>query len=443
MDTFFIISIVFLLIMLLGVVFWLARVIISRQNLRNEYTLLAHQNTSLQESLTQAQNLSTQHSSLQAELHTANALLQERNVLLERIQSEHKAQLEEREQKYATMLHSLEEKYTFNLATFKSELESNLKAQNMALLNQNKLMLNEDSKKILDEIFSPIKKSVEEYEKTLIKNESTIQAEIKNMFEYSQSIGKDADRLARILKGDKKVRGNFAEMQLQNILESSGLIQGEQYELQAHFKDEGKSYYPDAIVHIDSQRSIIIDAKFSLPNEFSLDSNDSIYDDMICQQIAQNLKSRIDELAKKPYTKVENAYEFVLLFIPYNNILDLALRFDSGIYQYAYSKKIYLTTPHTLFMALKTIQISWKQANSEEKVKKAFEDIGKFYDKFVGVCEVFDKIKANFQTLEGNLTLMDQRLISGKGNLASKFEDIKRLGAKTQKSLDAKYLTQD
>ncbi|MDE6958371.1 MAG: DNA recombination protein RmuC, partial [Helicobacter apodemus] len=103
------------------------------------------------------------------------------------------------------------------------QLQNYFKEQSKNILAQNQLTLNTDSKKILEEIFNPIKHKVEEYSKNLIHNEATLKTNIENMFRYSQNIGEKADNLAIILKGDKKIRGNFGELQLRNVLEQSGL----------------------------------------------------------------------------------------------------------------------------------------------------------------------------------------------------------------------------
>lgn len=347
-------------------------------------------------------------------------------------------------QSQAGLLESLEQKYTHNLAMLKAEFERALNSQSQRLLEQNKLHLLEDSKKMLDSLFAPVRASIEaykegikEYKDKLAENEIRLETNIKNMFAYSQEIGQNADKLAQILKGDKKIRGNFAEIQLKNVLEHSGLIEGEQYRLEAHFMHEGSGYRPDAVVYLDKHKSIIIDSKFPLPSGFSFESLDV----GVCQEIAHNLKNRIDELAKKPYASFESGtYEFVLLFIPYQNILDLALSVDSGIYQYAYTKKVYLTTPHTLFMALKTIEVSWVHIQSDEKVKVAFEEIGRFYDKFVGIIEDFEALKKLIERLGKQSDEIDSKLTSGRGSLASRFESLKKLGAKTSKSLATKDL---
>ncbi|ENA2871734.1 DNA recombination protein RmuC [Campylobacter upsaliensis] len=328
---------------------------------------------------------------------------------------------------------NLKQDYEKTLNLLEQKLENNLQKQNLNYLNQNKIMLNEDIKKLLEEIFIPVKKSVREYSERLSQNEISLQSNIKNMFEFSQTIKTNADKLATILKGDKKIRGNFAELQLQNILENSGLIKEEQYKLQVPFKEDLKSYIADAVVFLDSQKNIIIDAKFPLPNDFDF----SDLNERVCKDLAFNLKERIDELSKKPYTKFSPyTYDFILLFIPYQNLLDLALSIDPSLYQYAYKKNIYLTTPNTLFMALNTINISWRHIKSNENILKAFEELGKFHDKFAGVLEDFDKLKNASKSLNIQIENLQNKLFSGTGNLNSRVSKLKDLGAKTQKSLE-------
>lgn len=327
----------------------------------------------------------------------------------------------------------LEKNYQQNLEILEKKLQENYQTQNNLLLAQNKNMINEDSKKILDSIFAPLKEQIKDYSERLVKNEVKIETQIRSMFDFTQNIGDKANKLAQILKGDKKTRGNFGELQLKSILENSGLIEGEQYKLQQHFKIEGSSYIPDAIIYLKKNKSIVVDAKFSLPNSFDFQEIDS----QVCFEIYQNLKKRIDELAQKPYNVIQSdTYDFVLLFIPYQNILDLAIEANSDIYQYAYNKKVYLTTPHTLFMALKTISITWLNIKRNENITQAFDEIGKFHEKFVGVLKSFEDIKMHLQRLQKAKDDMENKLQTGQGNLTSRFQKIEELGVKTKKSLN-------
>ena len=352
-------------------------------------------------------------------------VLEAKNAELEKERERERALFQEQ-------LTTLQTTHKESLALLEKKLQENYQTQNALLLAQNKSMLHEDSKKILDEIFNPLKAQVKDYSERLTRNEAEIKTQIKSMFSFSQNLGQSADKLAQILKGDKKTRGNFGELQLKSILENSGLIEGEQYELQSSIKFEGSNYIPDAIIHLERNKSIIIDAKFSLPNSFDFEAIDA----QVRQEVYQNLKSRIDELAKKPYASLKSdTYDFILLFIPYHNILDLALEENAGIYQYAYDKKVYLTTPHTLFMALKTINITWLNIKRNENVLQAFGEIDKFYSKFEGVLGTFEDVKTHLSRLQKSTETMDNQLQSGQGNLHSRFKKLGELGVKTQKAL--------
>lgn len=374
----------------------------------------------LEKKILELNNLNT---SLELELRHSTQNLQELKATL-------LSQRNELKEEYTQNLEKLEKKYTLNLSTLKEELTQNFALQNQALLAQNQTQLNEDSKKLLNEIFSPLKEQIQTYNKRLIENEASVKTSIENMFKYSNAMSSNAEKLAQILKGDKKIRGNFGEIQLKSVLENSGLVYGEQYKLQESLSLEGLRYVPDAIIYLERDKSIIIDAKFSLPSDFSFEESSA----EVGEEIAKNLCSRIDELSKKPYDKL-SSYDFVLLFIPYQNILDLALEARPSIYQYAYDKKVYLTTPHTLFMALKTIQITWINIDKSENVAKSLGEIEKFYEKFLGIvedCNKLAKLKDSLCDIHQDLA---KKLTEGRGNLEGRFQ---KLGIYSKKEISIK-----
>lgn len=394
------------------------------------YICLAISSLLLLVTLWKNKNLAQKLKTLQEKLSLSTFQLSQQEMLLQEAKQNLLAQKEELKNEYAKNIEKLEEKYSQNLASLKEEFQAQNKLHTESLLAQNKNLINEDSKKLLNEIFTPIKEQVKHYSERLTQNETSIQTSLKHMFEHSQNVGKNADKLAQILKGDKKIRGNFGEIQLKTLLEQSGLIEGEQYKLQENLRIEGSRYIPDAIIYLEKNKNIIIDSKFSLPSDFDLYNEKQGF----CPELAHNLKNRIDELAKKPYKEFDtNTYDFVLLFIPYQNLLDLALQADPNLYQYAYHKKIYLTTPHTLFMALKTIHITWIDIKRNENAQKAFDEIGKLYDKFLGVLDGFYELQTHLERLNKAKEQLSNRLTQGQGNLASRFEKLQALGVKSKK----------
>lgn len=379
-------------------------------------TLFVLKNKKLNLTLTELQSKLQEKDSSIASLklqldYSAQALQEAKTSLL--------SQKNELKSEYTQNLEKLESKYTQNLENLKNELSQNFALQNKALLAQNQTQLNEDSKKLLNEIFSPLKEQIQTYNKRLIENETSVKTSIENMFKYSNAMSANAEKLAQILKGDKKIRGNFGEIQLKSVLENSGLVEGEQYKLQESLESEGSRYIPDAIIYLEKDKSIIIDAKFSLPSDFSFEE----VGENVGAELAKNLCSRIDELSKKPYDKL-SSYDFVLLFIPYQNILDLALSAKPSLYQYAYDKKVYLTTPHTLFMALKTIQITWINIDKSENVSRSLQEIEKFYEKFLGIiedCNKLAKLKDSLCDIHQDLS---KKLTEGRGNLEGRFQKL-------------------
>lgn len=348
------------------------------------------------------------------------------------LESKYKENLEKLEKTNNDNLTKLENTYNKKLKDLETTLTNNIKQHTNRLFSENKNQLSEDSTKIFNKTFEPVKKELKEYKDNLFKNQVRLEQNVKSILNNANTIKADADKLAQILKGDKKIRGNFGELQLKSVLESSGLTPGEQYKLQVHFENEGKRNIPDAVVYLDKQKSIIIDSKFSLPDNF----NNKEVDKMVCQQIATNLKKRIDELSSKSYDKFDTStYEYTLLFIPYQNILDLALSADSNLYQYAYNKKIYLTTPHTLFMALKTINITWTYINSNDKAIEILEEVGKLHDKFAGTIEYLNSVKKSFNSLGNHINDLDSNL-TGKGNLIKQFSNLENKGIAFKKSIN-------
>lgn len=338
--------------------------------------------------------------------------------------------LSEKIKLYENSLKSLETKYENMLKT----LEENLKEQNekssKLIYEENTKLLLTNSNELLTKIFSPLKEQISEYEKTLLKQNTNIENNIKTMFETSQNLGKKADEFANLLKGDKKARGDFGEIMLKQCLLASGLIENEHFYMQESFKDENNKFKrPDAIVYFEPKKCVIIDSKFSLPS--SDDAN--IYKN----EIANNLNARINELAKKEYENVvEYANEYVLLFVPYQNILDLALECDSEIFKKAEAKKIFIVSPTTLFMGLKMIYFGWKNYEINQNALNIFTEFGKFYDKFASFYEDYEKLK---KQSESSFAKIDTHLY-GKGSVANRLENLRSLGIKNKKLLSEKAL---
>lgn len=349
--------------------------------------------------------------------------IKESNINLKAALQNAKENLLKNQQDYENNLNKLEKNYK-ELAYFLEEkLKQDYEKNSQLIYETNTKILLEKSNQRLNNIFEPIAKKLNDYETNLKLQNQNIENNLKTMFDASINLGKKADEFAAILKGDKKIRGNFAEEALKQVLLASGLVENEQFFLQEHFiDDENKRKIPDAIVYFEPEKCVVIDSKFSLAC-----SNDV---DNFKEQLAKNLSARIDELAKKEYAKtIKGANEYVLLFVPYNSILEQACNYDKTLFIKAQNKKIFLVSPSTLFMGLKMIYLGWNNYKSNKNLEEIIKELSSFYDKFADFCSDYQRLKTQ---VDKSLSSIDAKLY-GRGNLFSKLEKIQSLGIKNTK----------
>ncbi|MEE3744744.1 DNA recombination protein RmuC [Campylobacter porcelli] len=316
------------------------------------------------------------------------------------------------------------------------ELKTKQMSEN--LLNLSSKEMAESSAKILESLIAPLKDEINKYQKSNLEINNTFKVNFENLKSETKGVMTQAHNLAEALKSNKKILGNWGEIQLDSVLQSSGLILGVNYDKQVACKDEnGNQKYLDAVVKFDENKKAIIDAKCSLINynEYHNATDESLKEGY-AKALAKDIRNHIDNLSSKDYAFLDSKnYEYVFMFIPNDNMLFVALGADSTLYEYAYEKGIFITTPLTLLMALKTVYICWRNLKSDENAARIFSEAGKIYDKF----DVFIK---NYERLENQVIAMSKviedgktTLYQGRGNLISKFENLKKLGAKTTKTL--------
>ena len=200
---------------------------------------------------------------------------------------------------------------------------------------------------------------------------------------------------------------------------------------------------PDAIVYLPEDKHIIIDSKVSLvAYEKYVNADNDIDRQINIKAHLTSLKSHIRLLSDKKYQTAEgiSTPDFILLFIPIEASFGVAVKEDIELFNFAWNKNVVIVSPSTLLATLKTVASLWKQEKQNKNVLKIAEESGKLYDKFVGfVCDL-EKIERSLDKTVKEFSDAHKKLHSGKGNILTRIEKIKELGAKTTKQLDEKYL---
>jgi len=236
-------------------------------------------------------------------------------------------------------------------------------------------------------------------------------------------------------------------MILERILERSGLTRGVEFSVQENLKsDAGANLRPDVVIHLPEKRHLVVDSKVSLTAyERSCSAEEPEARKAAMQQHAQSLRAHVQELAEKNYANLYGitAPDFVFMFIPVEPALGAALQADGAVFNHAFDRKVILVTPSTLLVTLRTVAQIWKQEKQTRNALEIARKSGALYDKFEGLygdlVEVGERLK---QASGAHQDALD-KLKTGRGNLMSRVEDLKQLGAKAQKSLPAEALGPD
>jgi len=303
----------------------------------------------------------------------------------------------------------------------------------------------ENSTKSLQNILKPFAQTVESFQKKLSEAEeksakrfTELSKEIEFIGKTSASLTQEAQNLAEALKGKKQSTGAWGEMILDSVLEYSGLLSGIHYEKQNSYKDEsGNLKRPDVVIKLPGKRSIIIDSKVSLVDfDRYVRATSDEEKNLSAKKLVEDFKNHIDTLASKEYTHYDiGTLQYVFMFVPIEGAFATALQYDSSLYEYALKKHIAIVTPATLTVSLRTIYLYWQSERSSEYAKKLFEEAGKLYDKVALFAKSFQKVGSQLQTLHKSYDDAYAQLATGRGNLLTRVEKLKLLGAKTTKNL--------
>ena len=254
----------------------------------------------------------------------------------------------------------------------------------------------------------------------------------------NQQMSSDAQNLVKALKGDTKAQGDWGEIQLERILERSGLRKGEEYTIQESFTTEEGRKRPDVIVNLPEEKKIIIDSKVSLVSyEKFVSAEDEEQKNIHIKSYIDSVKRHIKELSEKKYQSLFDvgSLDFVLMFIPIEPAFSLAIQYGENLYVDAYDKNIIIVSPSTLLATLRTIANIWKQELQNRNVLEIAKQSGALYDKFVSFTEDLISVGNRLDQAKGSYVDAMKKLTDGSGNLVRRAEKIRELGAKTSKQL--------
>lgn len=306
------------------------------------------------------------------------------------------------------------------------------------------------NKENIDAILKPLQEKIQHFEKRVeetnkedITRSADLRRQIIGLKELNEQMSKETTNLTKALKGDTKMQGNWGELVLERVLERSGLQKDSEYFVQQSFTtEEGRRVMPDVVISLPGDKKMIVDSKVSLvAYERYINETDEIERAIHLKNHLVSVKRRVNELGEKNYHQLYDleSPDFVLLFIPIESAFAIASMEYPALYGDAFEKNIIIVTPTTLLAVLKTIDSMWQNEKQKANAIEIATHAGRLYDSFVNLTEELIKLGNQIGTVQKSYEGAMVKL-TGRGNLITRVENLKALGAKASKQQNEKLL---
>ena len=337
----------------------------------------------------------------------------------------------------------------------KEELEAReSQFKNMAhqLLEASAAKLKEQNTETMMGITQPLRETMEQVRKAIHENDeksagysASFAEQMKMMMQQTQQLGEKTDSLTNVLRRDNKVSGNMGEIILGDLLASQGLTEGIHYEVQTRLRDEmgrplkndetGREMQPDVILHYPQGQDAIVDSKVSLvAYEKYVNAETPEEKERYLQDHIKSVRQHVNELARKDYSKYikngRDAVDFVIMFVPFESSLQLALANDPTLWREAFEKKVFVTGEQNLLGILHMIHIAWVQNQQAENQQKVFGLAEQLLDRLGDFIQRYNDLGEKLHKVQEAYDSTNNKLISGRQSVVQKGRELVDLGAK-------------
>jgi len=313
--------------------------------------------------------------------------------------------------------------------------------------------LTEQNRERISGLLQPFKEQMESFRRRVdeVHKDDTEQAaklleQVRQLQALSNKVSDEANNLAKAIKGDTKRQGDWGELIVERIFESSGLERGREFDGQVGLRaEDGNLKKPDFIVYLPGNKSVIVDSKVSLTafERFCNGDTDQARDKALAEHV-QSVRKHMEELRDKKYARLlgNRTLDFVLMCIPLEPAYQAALQADQDLICDLAKTNVVITGPVTLMITLKLIAQIWRREHENDHAEVIADKAGRLYDQVTLIVEAMNDAKKNLGDVAKSFDLAMARLKEGRGNLVGRVEELRKLGAKVNKPLPAAVIEQ-
>jgi DNA recombination protein RmuC len=332
------------------------------------------------------------------------------------------------------------------LSSAREELSNQFKALASEILEEKSRRFTQQNQENLGHLITPLKEKfgefqqkVESLEKDGIAGRSELKVQLEQLRSLNERLSEDATSLVTALRGSSKTQGEWGEVVLERILESSGLRRDHEYRVQETMtREDGSRARLDIIIDLPEGRHLVLDSKVSLTDysEYCSAADDATRDAALARHLA-SVRKHIRELSQRDYPSLYrlNSLDFVVMFVPIEPAFMLALARDGKLWQEAWDKSILLVSPSTLLFVLRTVAHLWRQEQQKRNVQEIVRRGGELYDKLAAFAKDLTEVGRKLDDAKGTYQEAYKKLAEGKGNVIRQAEMLKELGIRPTKQM--------
>jgi DNA recombination protein RmuC len=319
------------------------------------------------------------------------------------------------------------------------------------IFEQRSEKLSDLNRRQLDAILKPLGEKLNEFRSSVESSHRdgtaqhrVLKEKLGELEKLNERLHEDATSLSRALTTNVKAQGNWGEQQLERLLELSGLQRGQEYSTQYSVTTEsGQRVQPDLVLHLPEGKSIVLDSKVSLVawTRCQAAEDDAVRQSELASHVA-SLRQHIKGLGEKRYAEIPelNALDFVLMFVPIEGALIAALQADPGLAEFALRNKVALLSPTNFLATMRTVGSVWAVHRQNRNAQEIARRAGLLYDKFAGFVENLSQVGDRLRQAQQSYDSAFGQLSTGAGNLLRQTDQLRKLGARHSKHLDAELL---
>lgn len=407
-------------------------------NQRNQNRTLNNELLAANDAITQAKaELNVQQQNMQQAIEKERSLREQE--MLARIKAETALEAEQRAS--TEKIRSQEELQTAMKEQFRT-LASDV-------LGEQSRRFKEENRESMDIILKPFKDNIQEFRSRVdsiftqhTEQSGALKNELKRLMELNQQITTETTNLTNALKGNSKTQGDWGEVILETILDSSNLIRGVHYQTQLNIKDEaGNNLRPDVVLNLPNNKQVIIDSKVSLTAyvNYTSATNDTERKAAMAAHIA-SVRQHVKELSSKRYQQLLQSPDFVIMFVPNEPAFLDALKEDHSIWNDAYDKKVIISSPTNLFALLKIVDDLWRRDDQTKNQENIIKFGVALYEQLVAFTSALEGVGSSLEQAQTKYEEAYKRLCKGNNNIIRVGEKLRKLGLPTTKKQSARLV---